>query len=765
MLARACIARLFYCLIINRWDRSGGEDVVMQMQNRVAAVIGSDELNTRLSFLDWSSEDTRRLQTLPESLKEEADVFVDELYRRLVRYPELAAVLGNQATVQRLKSSQRGYYQRLFAGEVDAGYVEERWRIGQVHERVGVDLKWYLGGYRLFLASMLDAFATQTATGSEADQGLRDAYQSLLKVVFFDIALAAEAYVGAQHAALRASKHRYMHAMRGANDGLWDWDLEQDSLYISERWAAMLGLQLNEVGSRMQDWQARIHPDDLFAFRAALKAHTEGEAEFFVHEYRIRHRDGRFIWVLTRGVLEVSAAGTRRMAGSQTDISNQRHIQAQLEYAAMHDPLTGLINRNQLDNIAGQVSRELSRPGSRHAALLFIDLDRFKLINDSLGHAVGDRVLVQIARRLQRCLRSGDALARFGGDEFVMVLRDLADMSDADMVAQRVLMALKEPLCCGEHTLVVNASIGLAPIEPEQSLDEAMRAADIALYQAKANGKGRVQQFSNIMLDQAHERMQMESSVLQALQRNEFEVYYQPIHRLSPDGSQQAVGVEALLRWRQGSRMVSPAAFIPVLEESGEIVAVGYWVLQQACRQLRDWQLAGEDDLTCSVNLSGIQLERQDFAQQVQRILDETGLSPSSLILEITESLLIDQSGSTLANLRELAQLGIRIALDDFGTGYCSLGYLNRFPLHVLKLDRSFLVEADQCNKQRAICQAIIQLAHTLEMDVIAEGIETQEQVDFLHQENCFLGQGFFLGYPMPAIELQQHIDRVAAQV
>ncbi|SDT88206.1 EAL domain-containing protein [Halopseudomonas salegens] len=732
----------------------------MPLQNRVGAVIGNDELHTRLSFLDWSLADTRQLQALPEHLKDEADVFVDELYRRLVRYPEVATILGNQSTVQRLKQSQRGYYKRLFAGEIDSKYVEERWRIGQVHERVGVDLKWYLGGYRLFLASMLQAFSAHKPANAADDQSRWAAYQSLLKVVFFDIALAAEAYVGAQHAALRASKQRYAHAMRGANDGLWDWNLDQDSLYVSERWAQMLGLDLNDVGLRMQDWQARIHPDDLFAFRSTLKTHIEGEAEFFVHEYRIRHRDGRYLWVLTRGVLEVSASGTRRMAGSQTDISNQRHIQAQLEYAALHDPLTGLINRNQLDNVARQVSRELARPGSRAAALLFIDLDRFKLINDSLGHAVGDSVLVQVARRLQRCLRTGDALARFGGDEFVMVLRDLADMSDAEMVAQRVLIALKEPLCCGEHTLVVNASIGLASIEPEQSFDEAMRAADIALYQAKAAGKGRVQHFNEAMLDQAHERMQLESSVLQALQRNEFDIYYQPVHRLPLADKAKPVGVEALLRWRQGNRMISPAAFIPVLEESGEIVAVGYWVLQQACRQVRHWQQSGAEELKCSVNLSGLQLEQQDFAQQVQRVLTDTGLSPASLVLEITESLLIDQSGSTLANLRELAQLGVRIALDDFGTGFCSLGYLNRFPLHVLKLDRSFLNQADQCSKQRAICRAIIQLARTLEMDVIAEGVETREQVDFLHQERCYLGQGFLLGYPMPAAEFQQHFEQ-----
>ncbi len=716
-------------------------------------------IRDRLDFLHWHMDDATRLTALAEQGETVTTDFVERLYEHLSVFPETASILGDSGTIERLRQQQVRYYQRLFRGEIDATYVLERLQIGHIHEKVGLELKWYLGSYRLFLSHMLLSLA--------ADRGMADAervaqYDSLLKRVFFDMTLAADAYVDATHSALRASEKRYAHAMRGAHDGIWDWNVDQDSLYVSDRWAQMLGLQLNEVGVRMQDWHARIHPDDLAGFRSGLQAHLEGGQPYFIHEYRIRHSNGQFIWVLTRGLLEVSASGTRRVAGSQTDISQQRQVQAQLEYAAMHDPLTGLINRNQLDSVARHVRSDLSRPGSRNAALLFIDLDRFKLINDSLGHPVGDLVLVQVAQRLHGCLRSGDVLARFGGDEFVMVLRDLAALNDADMVAQRVLAALKRPLMCGEHTLVVNASIGLAPLSQEQSLDEALRAADIALYKAKAAGKGRVKHFDKAMLDQAHARMHLESGVQQALQRHEFEVFYQPIYRLPHDGMSQPVGVEALLRWRQGARVISPASFIPVLEESGEIVAVGYWVLQQACRQVRAWQQAGAKDLTCSVNLSGLQLEKHDFALHVQQVLTETGLPPANLILEITESLLLDQSGSSLANLRELAALEVRIALDDFGTGFCSLGYLNRFPLHVIKLDRSFLSQAGHCKKQHAICQAIIRLAHTLDMDVVAEGIETQEQIDFLQTENCFLGQGFLLGYPMPAAQLQQLVEQTS---
>ena len=299
-----------------------------------------------------------------------------------------------------------------------------------------------------------------------------------------------------------------------------------------------------------------------------------------------------------------------------------------------------------------------------------------------------------------------------------------------------------------------SAPVGVAPLLPGQGLEDALQAADLALYSAKESGKARFERFDQSMQQRARQRLKLESNVLQALQRDEFTLHYQPIFDLNAP-NQPPVAVEVLLRWSHDGESVSPAAFIPVLEESGEIVSVGYWVLEQACRQAQRWQQEGAGPLHCSVNLSGRQLQEADFVQRLREILQVTGYAADSLVLEITESLLIDHDPRVLASLRELADMGVRIALDDFGTGYCSLGYLNRFPLHIIKLDRSFLHETHENTRQFTICRAIIALSRSLGLAVVAEGIEHLSQVDLMLQEGCTLGQGFKLGFPMCADDLR----------
>ncbi len=706
-------------------------------------------LRQRLDYLDWGEADGERLRQLAAEGDAISRAFLDELYDRLAGYPETAAILSGPDRVSQLKQRQLHYYRRLFAGHIDDDYLQERVRIGQIHEQVGVELRWYLGAYRLFLARALRQILAH-APERLAEQ--LDRVDSLLKIVFFDMGVAADAYVQAEHQALEASEGRYAHALRGANDGIWDWNVTTDRLYVSARWASMLGMTPAQLGEQAASWFARVHPADLSALRAAFDAHLQGCTPWVRHEYRMRRADGSYMWVLTRGVVELDASGHRRLAGSQTDISERRRIQRQLEHAAGHDALTGLINRDQLSHQLQAAVERLQLPGARHAAVLFIDLDRFKLINDSLGHAAGDRVLVWVAERLRDCLRPGDQLARFGGDEFVMLLDDLACPEDADQVAARALVALREPLRLGERCVVVSASIGVAPLAPGQGLEEALQAADLALYSAKDAGKARFERFDQSMQVNVRRRLQLESDLLQALLRGEFSLHYQPVVDLH---SRRATAVEALLRWQHGGEAISPAVFVPLLEELGEIVAVGDWVLQQACSQVRTWQLAGASQLHCSVNLSGRQLQERDFPARLREILRSSGLAPQSLVLEITESLLIDQDALVLSTLRELAGMGVRVALDDFGTGYCSLGYLNRFPLHIIKLDRSFLHDAHQDQRQLKVCQALIALSRALDLTVVAEGIERDEQIALLLREHCTLGQGYLLGRPQPAEQLR----------
>ena len=705
-----------------------------------------EEVVERFRFLDWSAEDAERLGAAAQHMAPAQQAFVDHLYRHLTNFSTPSALLRAPEVTARLKHSQVEYYQCLWGGPFDDTYVNGRLRIGVIHQQVGLELKWYLGSYRLYLDDML-----KSVFGDSQNATL---YSSLLKAVFFDMTLAIDTYSAAQHKALEDSEARFARALRGANDGIWDWHVDQDRLYVSERWASMLDLNRDSIGESSASWFGRVHPDDLPDFRQAIDAHIKGQTSSVHHEYRIRQKNGGYIWVLVRGVAEVTTTGQLRMAGSQSDISARKDAEQRLNHAAHHDPLTGLANRMRLDEQMQKTFMK-RRKGGAHEALLFIDLDRFKLINDSLGHNVGDRVLVEVAQRLRDALRPSDQLFRFGGDEFIVLLHELSCERDAEQISQRILDNLHQPLHMDGRVLVVSASIGIAPLHDHGKALDVLQAADLALYRAKSAGKARFAHYSEALQDTAQHHLELESALGQALQHNEFELHYQPIYRLE-QGTPLMSGVEALVRWRHGERLISPLEFIPALEESGEIIRVGEWVLRQACQQTRLWQLAGHGHLRCSVNISSLQLQQADFILRVIDILRESGLPPASLILEITESQLMHDDLDTLACLNELASLGVLLALDDFGTGYSSLGYLTRFPLHILKLDKSFIGGIPYDNKQSSISQAIIGLGRSLGLEVVAEGIESPAQLDFVVGEGCHYAQGYWFSRPRPAAQMQR---------
>lgn len=708
--------------------------------------LDQEEIAERFRFLDWSAADAERLSAAAARMAPAQPTFINRLYRHLEQFATPSALLRTPEITTRLKHSQAEYYQRLWAGLYDDAYINSRLRIGVIHQQVGLELKWYLGTYRLYLDDMLASLF------GDSDQATL--YSSLLKAVFFDMTLAIDTYSAAQHKALEDSEARFARALRGANDGIWDWHIDQDRLYVSERWASMLGLSRDSMGESSASWFNRVHPDDLPDFRQAIDAHLQGRTALVHHEYRIRQSNSDYTWVLVRGVAEVTTPGQLRMAGSQSDISARKDVEQRLMHAAHHDPLTGLANRIRLDE---QMQKTImkERRGGDYEALLFIDLDRFKLINDSLGHSVGDRVLVEVAQRLRNALRPSDQLFRFGGDEFIVLLNDLSCSLDAEHISQRILDNLHQPLHIDGHTLVVSASIGIAPMHEHGKALDVVQAADLALYSAKSAGKARFAHYSEALQDDAQHHLELESALGQALQHDEFELHYQPIYRLD-QGVPQVCGVEALLRWRQDERLISPLEFIPALEESGEIIHVGEWVLRQACQQTRTWQMEGHEHIRCSVNISSLQLQQTDFTPRLIDILQESGLPPASLILEITESQLINEDSNTLACLNELASLGVLLALDDFGTGYSSLGYLTRFPLHILKLDKSFIGGIPFNSKQGTISQAIIGLGRNLGLEVVAEGIETPAQLDFVLNEGCHYGQGYWFSQPRPADQMQR---------
>jgi diguanylate cyclase (GGDEF)-like protein/PAS domain S-box-containing protein len=561
--------------------------------------------------------------------------------------------------------------------------------------------------------------------------------------------------------ALRESEERYALATQGANDGIWDWNLKTNEIYFSPRWKAMLGYLADEINNTLEEWFDRIHPDDFMGFKRCIESHRDGLTPHFEHEHRIRHQDGQYRWMLSRGLAVRDPEGKpTRMAGSQSDITMRKQAEAQLLHDALHDALTGLPNRVLLMERLRHAIQLAKRNEDYHFAVLFLDIDRFKLINDGLGHFVGDRLLVAIAQKLSACLHPGDTVARLGGDEFVILLEDVKGMSEVTSIVNRVQWNLSQPFNINGHEIFTSSSIGIALSEAGREWSEdLLRDADTALYRAKARGRACYEIFNTSMRTRAIALLQLETDLRRAIDRQEFYLYYQPIISLR---SYRIAGFEALLRWQHPDRgMISPTEFIPIAEETGLIIPLGIWVLREACQQMRSWQmqLPQNSSLTVSVNLSGKQFT-PDLIDQIRQILQETDLHAHHLKLEITESVLIENTDSAATLLSQLQSLGIKLSMDDFGTGYSSLSYLYRFPIDTLKIDRSFINKIDTDGEQLAIVRTIMTLAWNLGMDVVAEGIETHKQLAQMKALQCEYGQGYFFSRPLdPKTAGQRFID------
>jgi len=554
----------------------------------------------------------------------------------------------------------------------------------------------------------------------------------------------------AEHA-LRESEQRYALAVAGANDGIWDWNMRDSEVYFSPRWKAILGYGEQEVADRVDEWFDRVDQRDRANFDEAMSLHLEGRSSLFEAEYRITAKGGEVRWVLSRGVAVRDELGAPwRMAGSMTDITRRKQTEARLLHEAMHDALTGLPNRILFMDRLELALRRFRRDPSKMFAVLFFDLDRFKHVNDSLGHQVGDELLSQVAGRLLGCLRPGDTLARLGGDEFAIVLNDIAGPSDAIFVVERLQEALAQEFEIESHALYTSASIGIAvSSEVYRTPDEMLRDADIAMYRAKNSGHATYAVFDTYMHDQAMFQHRMETDLRRALDKGEFDIYYQPIVALD---TERVVGFEALLRWHHPSRgLVMPDEFIHIVEETSLVVPIGWWVIERACNQLAKWQrlFPVSPPLAMSINVSGKLFLTDDMAKRLAALLEDCGVSPQSVRLEITERVVMDHGDLVLSTLSDLRDLGVELHVDDFGTGYSSLTYLQRFRYDSLKIDRSFVSTMSEKIDSSAIVEAIISLGATLGMKVVAEGVETPEQVKRLRAMNCPAAQGFWFCRPL----------------
>ena len=563
--------------------------------------------------------------------------------------------------------------------------------------------------------------------------------------------------------ALRESEERYMLAIQGANDGLWDWNLATNRIYFSPRWKGMLGYSPDAIEDKPDEWLKRIHPEDYQQVQVLLQAHLDDLSAHFESEHRLQRKDGSYLWVLVRGIAVRDETGKAyRMAGSLSDISIQKQTEERLLYDALHDSLTGLPNRTMFMDRLGHAINRFKRNSKHRFAVLFMDLDRFKVINDSLGHPFGDQLLKTVARTLTTCLRANDSAARLGGDEFAILLEDISNVSDAVLISERIQQTLQNPVEYNQHKVVISTSIGIVLSDTGYKIaEDILRDADIAMYHAKLLGKACYVVFNPSMRKRAVIRMELENDLRQVLANKEsrckeLKIAFQPIVALH---NGRILGFEALLRWFHPERgVIMPNEFIPMAEETGLIHSLGLWVLREACRQVCIWHAQHEDEtgnypISVSVNISGKQLSQPDLVEQIEKILQADEVPPSCLNLEITESLLVESEPHLIASLEQLRNLGINLQVDDFGRGYSSFSYLQHLPVSTIKIDSLFIHRMDVNGNNSEIVRSIVGLARSLGMTVIAEGVETDRQFQKLKSLECEFGQGFYISKPVSGAE------------
>lgn len=528
----------------------------------------------------------------------------------------------------------------------------------------------------------------------------------------------------------------------GARDGLWDWDLGADRLTVSRRWKEILGLTGESSSMRPEEWYRRVHPRDLEGLKRAIDAHLNEHSDALEHEFRVLLPDGGIRWVSCRGVARRDHS---LLGGSLSDITQERELESRLLRELFHDPLTGMPNKAHFLERVGRSLVRARRRGGAEIAVLHLDLDRFHHVNDSLGVGAGDELLIEVAARVSSRIRAGDTLAHFGADKFAVLMDGVRGAREAVELAESIGAVLRPPLVIDDHEIFPAGTIGIAISNPlHLRAEDLHRDSVAAMHRAKDDGTLRYEVHDPGMNVTAKERLRLEGDLHHALERDEFRLHYQPIISFE---SGRLSGFEALLRWQHPDRgMVRPDIFVPIAEENGLIVPMGAWVMEEACRQLMEWRtsISAANDVTVAVNLSARQFDDPRLLDDVQGALTSSGLESTGLKLEMTESVVMAPTRQNKRTLHSLREQGIKILIDDFGTGYSSLSSLNTFPLDSLKIDRSFVNGMEHEEDKANIVQMILDLADRLSLDVVAEGVETAEQLDMLRGLECEQGQGFF---------------------
>ncbi|MBU3209273.1 sensor domain-containing protein [Clostridium algidicarnis] len=555
--------------------------------------------------------------------------------------------------------------------------------------------------------------------------------------------------------ALKVSEERYKLALDGANDAIWELDLIENSLFISDKWESISGIKLENQTNNIKYMNKYVHPDDVRGVIRALNDHILGKKDTYEVEFRIKTGDGSYKWVNNRGkVLKDSLGVPLKVAGSITDIDERKRYQEKIKYLAYYDTLTGLPNRTLIKEKLDNIIRE-SNEEKKKFALVSIDIDNFKLINDILSHDFGDQVIKNVAHTIKKMVPKSAIVGRIGGDEFMVIIKDVRSIRSSIDICEGILKSFKKAIKINDTNIYTGISIGICIYPYHASTSkELFTNADAALYESKKNGRNQITMFNKLMSKDTIRRGKIEKSLRGALDKEELVMFYQPQMNIK---TRRVDGYEALLRWNSEELgFVSPGEFIPIAEEAGLISHIGQWVIKDVCRQIRCWKDKNLEVSTVAVNISAIQFHDSQLIEDILYILQQEGLSPKDLEIEITESILMNFYEKNMSLLNRLKDLNFSLALDDFGTGYSSLNYLSVMPINKLKIDKSFIDSIDKNKKDKSIVEGIINLSHNMGIKVVAEGVEDYNQLKLLEDMGCDNIQGYIFSKPLPAKDVEK---------
>lgn len=712
--------------------------------------INQREIAQRRAFLSFDERDAALLKAVHEMLDSEREHLTEVFYEHLLRFDEIRPLLGDEAKLSRLKHAQTVYFSQLTAGCYDTAYVENRLHVGVIHQRVGLTPKWYMSAYCKYLSEVMPLVLEHYAGIPELAQ---DTCRALLKVIFFDMELALDTYFHAEQNALLLARSYTEQIVSNMPIGFIVLDSSGKIRLANNAVVRMFSLAQDRLwhGKSLSEFLNVTALDEQIAQVLKSRSHCNDFG------FDRTNEDGLHSFLADISLAQIGEENL--VLFMVQDITLRKQSEEEIHRLAFYDPLTKLPNRRLLQERLLQSMSMNSRSG-KYGALMFIDLDNFKTLNDTQGHDVGDLLLKEVACRLIRNVREGDTIARLGGDEFVVVLESLSSMdqeaaNQSEMIAEKVRAELSLPYKLNSIEHYSSPSIGVSLFRGHQnSLDEVLKQADLAMYHAKSSGRNMVCFFDPKMQAKMEQRAILEKDLRASLRLQQLMLFYQ----MQVDDSGRIVGAEALIRWQHPQRgIVAPDQFIPLAEEIGMILPIGDWVIEQACAQLKSWEIDPVmRNIRVSVNVSPRQLSHPYFVEQVKDAIEKTGIRPSQLKLELTESFILKDMQDAIEKMQELRWIGIRFALDDFGTGYSSLSHLKRLPLEQLKIDRSFVHDIARDKNSSIMVRTIISIASNFGLEVVAEGVESDDQFAFLRQYGCNKFQGYLFGRPVPVQEFER---------